>query len=174
LSDRQTESGDEVSIRPVSAAGDELVFVKTLFVEYAESLEFAICFEGFDRELETLPGAYVPPGGNLWLARVGTAVAGCVALRPDAEPGVAEIKRLYVRPGFRGHRLGGRLTRTALGFAEASGYRTARLDTMVGRMREAQAIYRQLGFEVRPAPPGRETDRTVFYEKPLAGAGADQ
>lgn len=160
----------DVTIRPVTGPGDDLIFVRTLFVEYAESLDFEVCFDGFDRELAALPGDYTGPGGGLWLARVGDAVAGCVALRPDAEPGVAEIKRLYVRPGFRGHRLGGRLMRTALAFAAQAGYRTARLDAMIGRMREAQAIYRQLGFTVRPAPPGRETDRTVFYEKPLSPA----
>lgn len=167
MSEIEAERTDAVTIRSVDGPGDALIFVKTLFVEYAESLDFEICFDGFDRELASLPGAYVPPHGNLWLARVGDAVAGCVALRADEEPGVAEIKRLFVRPGFRGHRLGGRLTRTALDFAARAGYRTARLDTMIGRMREAQAIYRQLGFEVCPAPPGRETDGTVFYEKTL-------
>lgn len=150
--------------------GDDLAFVKTLFVEYAESLGFSLRFQAFDEELTRLPGPYARPRGNLWLARVGSAVAGCVALRPH-RGGAAEMKRLYVRPGFRGHRLGNRLTRTVIRYAQAQGYAVLRLDTVADKMREAQAIYRQCGFEKRPPydtdAPGAPVE-LVFYERDLA------
>lgn len=138
-----------VEITPVED-GDGLIFLKTLFVEYAEALEYDVCFEAFDRELARLPGAYGPPKGGLWIARVEGAVAGCVALRPvidvidGAEAG--EIKRLYVRPQFRGHSLGTKLIEATVERAQAGGLDRLLLDTVGGRMERAIGLYRGLGF----------------------------
>lgn len=117
---------------------------RALFREYWASQAFAPCFQGFDRELAALPGDYAPPRGRLLLATVDGDPAGCVALRPLA-PGVAEMKRLYVRPAHRGSGLGLRLARRVVDEARAIGYRTLKLDTLPS-MREAQALYARLGF----------------------------
>jgi ribosomal protein S18 acetylase RimI-like enzyme len=155
-----------VDILEAREEGDDLAFIRTLFVEYAETLSFHTCFEAFDKELESLPGSYARPAGNIWIARVDGAIAGCVALRAH-EDGAAEMKRLYVRPGFRGHRLGSRLTKTVLRYAKANNYSAVRLDTMVDRMREAQALYGQLGFQKRDAYYDNPPNDIIFYERDL-------
>ncbi|MEQ8604596.1 MAG: GNAT family N-acetyltransferase [Marivibrio sp.] len=138
-----------VEITPVEG-GDGLIFLKTLFVEYAEALEYDVCFEAFDRELEGLPGPYTPPKGGLWIARVDGAIAGCVALRPvvDVNDGAeaGEIKRLYVRPHFRGHSLGTKLIEATIERARTGGLDRLLLDTVGGRMERAIGLYRGLGF----------------------------
>ncbi len=124
--------------------GEALEAVRALFLEYAGTLGFSLCFQGFDKELETLPGDYAPPRGLLLLACQDGQDAGCIGLRPfDAAR--AEIKRLYVRPVFRGTGLGHRLAGAAIEHARVQGYRSILLDTLPA-MREARALYRSLGF----------------------------
>ncbi len=128
----------------------QIAQARTLFLEYAESLGFSLCFQSFDQELETLPGNYAPPPGRLLLAEYQGELAGCVALR-RIDPEVAEMKRLYLRPKFRGKGLGRILAENIIREARAIGYRRMRLDTVEPVMRTAVSMYREFGFyEIEP------------------------
>ena len=128
-------------------------------MEYASSLGFSLCFQSFEQELAGLPGDYAPPQGRLLLARYGQDSAGCVALHP-LEPGICEMKRLFVRPQFRGYGLGKALLNTVLAEARAIGYRRLRLDTVEPVMQDAVRMYRAYGFrEIAP-----------YRENPIPGA----
>jgi putative acetyltransferase len=119
-------------------------------LEYAESLGFSLCFQGFDKELAGLPGDYAPPDGRLLLAEYGGELAGCVALH-RLEPEICEMKRLYLRPQFRGKGVGRTLAETAIAEARSIGYRLMRLDTVEPIMKDAVAMYHRLGFkEIAP------------------------
>lgn len=128
----------------------EIGAVRDLFAEYAQSLGFSLCFQNFDRELAHLPGDYSPPSGRLLLARVDGAPAGCVGIHALSSD-VCEIKRLYVRPEFRGHALGRKLVERAIEETRTIGYSMMRLDTIEDRMKAAVQLYRELGFvEIAP------------------------
>jgi putative acetyltransferase len=138
-------------------AGD-IAAAKTLFLDYAASLDFSLCFQGFDEELKGFPGDYVPPRGRLLLAKEGPTAVGVVALRPLGT-GICEMKRLYVPPAYRGRGIGESLVDRAIAEARAIGYRRMRLDTVPEKMAAATALYRARGFYPIPA----------YYEAPLPG-----
>jgi GNAT superfamily N-acetyltransferase len=130
---------------------------RELFTEYQQGLGVSLCFQGFDQELATLPGAYARPRGRLLLARVVGEPAGCVGLRPLGDRD-AEMKRLYVRPHARGMGLGRVLAECVIDEARALGYLTLKLDTLPG-MAEAQHLYRELGF----------IDAAPYNDNPVSG-----
>jgi len=124
---------------------------RTLFQEYASGLGISLCFQNFDTELENLPGDYAPPHGRLFLATENDQLAGCIALRKLEDPGVCEMKRLFVRPEHRGTGLGRHLAARIIDEARKLGYTKMRLDTLPGRMDKAIALYRSIGFvEIAP------------------------
>jgi ribosomal protein S18 acetylase RimI-like enzyme len=130
---------------------------RELFVEYQQALGVSLCFQDFDRELASLPGAYSRPRGRLLLARVAGVPAACAALRPLGERD-GEMKRLYVRAQFRGMGLGRALAEIVIDEARAIGFASVKLDTLP-QMAEAQALYSMLGFR----------DVAPYNDNPVAG-----
>lgn len=146
----------ELALRGASSV-QEIETARALFLEYEKGLGISLCFQNFAEEVASLPGPYAPPEGRFLLAFVEGRLTGCVALRKIDE-GIGEMKRLYVRPEFRGHGLGRKLTESLLAEAKAIGYRAVRLDTLAS-MTEAQALYVSMGF----------TDIAAYNDHPVAG-----
>ncbi|MDH3229826.1 MAG: GNAT family N-acetyltransferase [Alphaproteobacteria bacterium] len=159
------EKSLEITVAPATRPED-IAAVQELFREYAEFMGFQLCFQGFEKELEGLPGLYAPPSGELLLCRVGGAPAGCVATC-RCMPGVAEMKRLYVRPDFRNLKIGRNLAWLAMGMAHEAGYVSIRLETVPDRMPTAVGMYEKLGFQASPCPDGTDL-RIVCYTRSLA------
>ena len=157
----KTEQPKISSVSPVSSVVKTLGFAQAesqaqlaqareLFLEYAQSLGFSLCFQNFDQELAGLPGDYAPPGGRLLLAEFQSELAGCGALH-KFNGDICEMKRLYLRPKFRGQGLGRILAECIIAEARQIGYRHMRLDTVGPVMKDAVAMYRKLGFrEIAP------------------------
>ena len=124
--------------------------VRELFLEYARSLSFNLCFQSFEQELAGLPGDYASPDGRLLLLTNNNANAGCAALH-KIDGDTCEMKRLYVRPQFRGLGLGKMLADRIIADAREIGYNRLRLDTVESNMKIAVAMYRSMGFrEIAP------------------------
>jgi len=151
-------SSSAIDIAPARLP-DDVGVVRDLFAEYADSLGVDLAFQGFTEELAQLPGKYAPPRGVILLARDDAGAAlGCVALRPWPQPGVCEIKRLYVRPAARGQALGRRLAEAVIAWAAQAGYVRVLLDTLAS-MQAARQLYVALGF--RAVAP--------YYDNPVPG-----
>src|SRR6185437_14275593 len=152
---------------------EQIALVREFMLEYAAWLEFKLCFQNFDEELKSLPGKYSLPGGRLLIAYWRQEPAGIGALRPLNEPGVCEMKRLYVRPGFRGHAIGRLLAEKLIEEARGIGYKFMRLDTVSGKMDQAIELYRQLGFKEIQPHYGSPVAGTVFMELLLKNDAID-
>jgi GNAT superfamily N-acetyltransferase len=137
----------------------QIAQAREIFLEYAQSLGFSLCFQNFDHELAALPGEYSPPEGRLLLAECEGQLAGCVALH-KLEPSICEMKRLYLRPQFRGKSLGRVLADRIIAEARQIGYQRMRLDTVEPVMKDAVAMYRKIGFQ----------DIAPYCANPIAGA----
>ena len=144
------------------ATPEQLAATRLIFREYADQLGVDLCFQNFESELDGLPGDYAAPQGSLLLALLDGEIAGCCAMRPlDTVdyPNACEMKRLYVRPGFRRFGLGRQLVEAVLDTARIAGYHSLLLDTL-NDMEAARALYEDLGF--KDIPP--------YYHNPIAGA----
>ncbi len=157
------EASPPPTVQLVVAEGPELLEeARLIFRDYEASLSVDLCFQNFDAELAALPGDYAPPAGQLLLALVDGVVAGCGALRPlpDCDyPNACEMKRLYVRPAFRGFGIGRLLVQALLDEAKRAAYSCVLLDTL-DDMEAARELYTSVGFE--EIPP--------YYFNPIAGA----
>jgi putative acetyltransferase len=148
----------DFSFRQAESPG-QIAQARELFLEYAQSLGFSLCFQNFDKELANLPGDYAPPDGRLLLAEFEGQVAGCVALH-KLEDGICEMKRLYLRSPFRGKGRGRAIADRIIAEARTIGYQRMRLDTVEPVMKDAVEMYRRIGFrEIAP-----------YCKNPIAGA----
>ena len=145
---------------------------RQLIEEYAAWLEFKLCFQGFEEEMRSLPGKYASPAGRLLLALWDGKPAGVIALRPLDEAGLCEMKRLYVRPEFRGHHIGRLLAEHVIREAAEIGYSRMRLDTVAGQMDSAIAMYRELGFQETDPYYQTPVGHTLFMELALTQSRA--
>ena len=139
---------------------------RTLFREYEAWLGMSLCFQNFEKEVAELPGSYAPPSGRLYLAYVDERLAGCIAMR-KLEDGVCEMKRLFVRDGFRGARVGVQLIERLIDEAQKENYRSMRLDTFPPKMGKAVSIYEAHGFYPIPAYYHNPHEGVLFMEKIL-------
>jgi GNAT superfamily N-acetyltransferase len=158
-------SVSEFAIVPAESA-KQIAHVRQLFLEYAKSLGFSLCFQNFDKELADLPGTYAPPDGRILLAEQNGNVAGCIALHRIEDKSfknkksICEMKRLYVRRAYRGKGLGRTLAERLISEARSIGYHRMRLDTVEPIMKNAVKLYLNLGFrEISP-----------YCENPIPGA----
>jgi GNAT superfamily N-acetyltransferase len=143
---------------------------RNLFREYASTTGVEVCLVDFDGELNSLPGLYAPPGGRLLLAieeRPGNSgeAIGCAALR-KLELDTCELKRLYVRPAFRGKGTARDLVKELITEARSIGYKRMVLDTLPS-MQAAHELYRTLGFHEIPAYQKNPTPDSLFFELTL-------
>ncbi|POF31733.1 GNAT family N-acetyltransferase [Roseibium marinum] len=146
---------------------EDLDVVKSLFRAYVDWLGIDLSYQGFEEELAGMPGKYSRPSGGLYLAKDpdGSSL-GCVGLRPFADKGACEMKRLYVLPAGRGRGVGGALIDRVLATATHAGYREMLLDTLPS-MTGAIKLYRAAGFEEIPAYYETPISETVFFRKAL-------
>lgn len=159
--DSDMEAGSKFTITECVKARtpDQMDLARQLFREYEAWLGISLCFQNFEAELKGLPGAYAEPHGRLLLAYHNGRLAGCIALR-KIDDTVCEMKRLFLRPQFRGQGLGRGLVNAIIDAAKEIGYERMRLDTIPPKMNDAIGLYRSFGF--------REIE--AYYQNPVPGA----
>ncbi len=147
-----------------AASEEQLEQIRSLFREYQAQLSAQYRTRSLEAELSALPGVYAPPKGTLLLATVSGQPVGCVGLRPFPQEGACEMKHLYVRPTFRGGKVGKLLVEDAVRQARVLGYSRLRLDTHPPTMRAALAMYRNLGFREVVPDPVEPVDGLLYME----------
>lgn len=155
--------GELISIEVARRAEDHAI-VAELFREYQAWLDQPVCFQNFEEELASLPGAYAPPTGELWLARRGAepvAVVGMVPSHDERCANACEMKRLYVRDSAKGLGLGRKLADGCVSWARDAGYTAVVLETFPS-LEAAWSLYQSMGFEVVPAEPGKPLNSPDF------------
>ncbi len=145
---------------------EQITEAKTLFREYEAWLGMDLCFQGFEAELAALPGKYAMPDGRLYLAYVDDKLAGCIALR-KLEDGICEMKRLFVRDGFRGEKIGVSLIEKLIDDAKQIGYKHMLLDTYPPKMGKAVSLYESHGFQAIPPYYDNPHSDVLFMELAL-------
>ena len=135
---------------------------RNLFIDYAESLEFSLSFQGFEEELEHLPGKYAAPGGCILLAWDDLDCVGCAGMRPLSD-NVCEMKRLYVKPVYRGTGLGRLLAEKIVQLGREKKYSRMQLDTL-NSMHSAVGLYKSLGFVETDQYYNNPHPEVVFFE----------
>ena len=170
---RETGHGEPSIL--VAESGQVLALALALIREYGASIaDVAACsleHQNFDDELASLPGRYAPARrGRLLLAMIDDQPAGCIALRALPELGlhVCEMKRMYVRPSYRGHHLGRLLAERLIAEARTLGYTLMKLDTDTApKFAAAIALYRSLGFTECERYNADPDPKTLWFEKQL-------
>jgi putative acetyltransferase len=147
-------------------AKEDIEDARAIFREYERWLGMSLCFQSFEEELATLPGKYAPPVGRLYLARIQSSIAGCIALR-KLDEGICEMKRLYLRESARGQGIGLALIEKLIDDARAIGYARMRLDTHPPKMGKAVSIYEAHGFYEIPPYYDNPHSSVLFMEKIL-------
>jgi putative acetyltransferase len=145
-----------LEIQLITAEGEDMDAIRRLFREYETELNEDLCFQSFEAELKNPLLKYGPPKGVLYMARWNNEIAGCIALMPLAEQGVCEMKRLYVRPAYRKHKIGKALVHQLIADAKQLGYTKMKLDTLQ-KLQPAIQLYQQFGF----------IETTAYYQNPL-------
>jgi len=145
---------------------EQIEAARELFNEYATELAINMCFQNFDEELRTLPGKYAPPDGRLLLAYADEELAGCIALR-KLDDRTCEMKRLFIRPKFRGKGYGRKMIDSLIEQARNIGYERMWLDSLPGKMDAAIVLYRQLGFKDIPAYYDNPLESVIYLERTL-------
>jgi ribosomal protein S18 acetylase RimI-like enzyme len=142
----------------ITEEGELLDELRQLFREYEKELDENLCFQLFEEEIKDPLIKYGPPTGEIILALFNEEIAGCIALSPMKEEGACEMKRLYVRPAYRQHRIGDLLVRQLIEEAITLGYSKMKLDTLA-KLEPAIKLYLKYGF----------AETTAYYDNPLAG-----
>lgn len=145
---------------------EQIEAARGLFREYEAWFGMNLCFQNFDAEVAALPGKYAAPEGRLFLAYADENLAGCIALR-NLEDGICEMKRLFVKEDFRGHKIGIALIEKLIAEARAIGYEKMRLDTYPPKMSKAVSLYEAYGFRTIPPYYHNPYGETLFMEKDL-------
>ena len=141
----------------------QIAEARHLFREYEAWLGLDLYFQGFEQELAELPGLYTPPRGRLFLAFSDEILAGCIAMRPLGD-GVCEMKRLFVRDGFRGQKIGVQLIEHLIAEARKEKYERMRLDTLPSKMGKAVELYESHGFRPISAYYANPNADVLFME----------